>query len=160
MNPKYLERAKAQLAEYDLTIEDLTQEERDVLLYEVRDDKSGVNRLLVRRMSETTLKNIAYRKSLIENGTEVPEFYRNLAYAEYIEIVKLSLDSWSLTVEDLTEEELGVLVDRLKYSIRYPRCLQLGGPLDIWVYCIEERNLYKERGEEIPDDIKNLARYC
>lgn len=79
MESKYIDIAKERLAQYNLTIGDLTNEELAELIDEIKDDELHPDEVRFDGFLETESLNINIRKALIEGGESVPDSLKNLA---------------------------------------------------------------------------------
>lgn len=79
MESKYIDIAKERLAQYNLTIGDLTNEELAELIDEIKDDELHPDEVRFDGFLETESLNINIRKTLIEGGESVPDSLKNLA---------------------------------------------------------------------------------
>lgn len=79
MESKYIDIAKERLAEYNLTIEDLTKEELAELLDEIEDEASHPGYLSFDGFLSERSLDLSVRKGMIARGEPVPDFLKNLA---------------------------------------------------------------------------------
>lgn len=128
MRLKYHDIVNNKLAPHNLTIDDLSDEELEVLLYGIRDDiKIHRRRVNPDGLSPTTIRHISQRKSLMERGENIPICYKNLASVEYLEIAKNMIASYDLTFKDLSKEELADLLRDIRDDILNPSSIKFDG---------------------------------
>lgn len=79
MESKYIDIAKERLAQYNLAIGDLTNEELAELIGEIKDDELHPDEVRFDGFLETESLNLSLRKAIIECGESVPDSLKNLA---------------------------------------------------------------------------------